>query len=276
MASGVGASEAARVLFNRQSRGGLALERVTLVGQQDVRDVETAGVIFGGSVTVQRTAAEVAALSKGTSAGPILAAAVRVLHARAGAIERLVDVGCGAGDLLRVVGLQPCSYVGVDLVRYERFPSDATGFVAADLNSRIPLEDGSADAVVSVETIEHLENPRAFMRELVRLTRPGGLVLVTTPNQLSSLSKLTLLVKNRFNAFTDRDYPAHITALLETDLRRIAAECGLADIQVTFTDSGRIPGTPFNWPRTLGLRGRWFSDNVLMSGLKPRTTPAVT
>ncbi len=106
------------------------------------------------------------------------------------------------------------------------------------------------------------------MRELVRLARPGGLVLVTTPNQLSLLSKLTLVVKNRFSAFTDVDYPAHITALLELDLRRIAVECGLENIQVGFTNHGRIPGSAWSWPKVLGLRGRTFSDNVLLSGFK--------
>jgi SAM-dependent methyltransferase len=215
------------------------------------------------------SALEAALLSKGTSAGPILAAAIRVLDARAGGVERLVDVGCGAGDLLRVLGNRARRYVGVDLVAYEQFPTETTEFVTADLNSRIPLGEDSADVVVAIETIEHLENPRAFMRELVRVARHGGLVLVTTPNQLSLLSKLTLLLKNRFNAFTDRDYPAHITALLETDLRRIAAECGLTDIQVSYTNSGRIPGCPYNWPSVLGLRGQLFSDNLLMSGVKP-------
>lgn len=214
------------------------------------------------------SALEVAALSKGTSAGPILEAGIRVLDARAGVMKRLVDVGCGAGDLLRALGKRVRCYIGVDLLRYDQFPNDSANFVAADLNSRIPLEDASADVVVALETIEHLENPRAFVRELVRLARPGGLVLITTPNQLSLLSKLTLLVKNRFNAFTDRDYPAHITALLESDLLRIAVECGLADIQVTFTDRGRIPGTAFSWPSGLGFRGRLFSDNLLMSGVK--------
>ena len=219
-------------------------------------------------VTGRMSAVEVALSSKGTSAAPILHSAIRILDARSGGVEQLIDVGCGAGDLFRVLGKRARRYLGVDLVRYEGFPSDAAGFVIADLNSRIPLEDSSADVVVAIETIEHLENPRAFVRELVRLIRPGGLVLVTTPNQLSLLSKLTLLVKNRFSAFTDRDYPAHITALLELDLRRIAAECGLADVQVTFTNSGRIPGTAWLWPSGLGLRGRWFSDNLLLSGVK--------
>ena len=228
------------------------------------------GVLCGTAVAAQPTPAEVAALSKGTSAGAILEATLHVLDARCGAVDRLVDVGCGAGDLFRALGERARSYVGVDIIRYEQFPSEGGArFVLADLNGRIPLDDFGADAVVSVETIEHLENPRAFMRELVRLARPGGLVLVTTPNQLSFLSKLTLVVKNRFNAFQDVDYPAHITALVEADLRRIAAECGLEAVQIAFSDQGRIPGTARHWPRALGFGGRWFSDNVLLSGLKP-------
>ena len=148
------------------------------------------------------TPTEIAALSKGTSAPEILAAVLRVLDVRAPTVEQLVDVGCGAGDLFRVLGARVRSYVGVDLVRYDQFPSEgAARFVSADLNGRTPLGDACADVVVSVETIEHLENPRAFMRELVRLAKPGALVLVTTPNQLSFLSKLTLVVKNEFNAF---------------------------------------------------------------------------
>ena len=193
-----------------------------------------------------------------------------LLDARCGMRLRLVDVGCGAGDLFRVLSERLASYVGVDLVRYQEFPGDDRAeFVGVDLNAPIPLPEARADAVVSIETIEHLENPRALFRELVRLVRPGGLVLVTTPNQLSLLSKLTLLVKNQFNAFQDVQYPAHITALVETDLRRIMAECNLEKVEVTFTGSGRIPGTARPWPRMLS--GRWFSDNIVLSGLKRGT-----
>ena len=55
------------------------------------------------------------------------------------------------------------------------FPSDGE-FITADLDAyRVSLPDGVADVVAAVETIEHLENPRAFLRELVRLTKPGGM-----------------------------------------------------------------------------------------------------
>ena len=44
---------------------------------------------------------------------------------------------------------------------------------------------------------------------------------------------------------------------------------GLEAVEVEFTDSGRIPGTALQWPRTLGFRGRLFSDNLILSGLLP-------
>jgi SAM-dependent methyltransferase len=48
--------------------------------------------------------------------------------------------------------------------------------------SRIPAEDESFDVVVSIDVHEHLTEPQVFNRELRRVTRPGGHVIVTTPN----------------------------------------------------------------------------------------------
>src|SRR5579864_9103300 len=145
---------------------------------------------------------------------------------------KLLDIGCGSGNLYPFVRDRLSSYVGVDLVRYDGFPAGAD-WVEANLDQLpLPLASGCVDVVVAVETIEHLENPRAFMRELVRLAKPDGWVLVTTPNQLSLLSLFCLLVKQRFVHFQDVHYPAHITSLLEVDLLRIAAECGLHGISI--------------------------------------------
>ena len=114
-----------------------------------------------------------------------------------------------------------------------------------------------------------IENPRAFMRELVRLAKPGGMVVVTTPNQLSLLSKMTLMLKNRFGAFQDVHYPAHITALLEIDLVRIASACGLQSLSISYTNSGRIVFTPLHYPRTVSRRWpRAMSDNICLIGAK--------
>lgn len=208
-----------------------------------------------------------AKLSAGSSNEAIYRAVAIALAERGVRGGAIIDVGCGVGNLFPFVREQFSRYVGADAVRYDGFPLGAE-FIQVDLDSgRVPLPDGAGDVVAAVETIEHLENPRAFARELTRLCRPGGWVIVTTPNQLSLLSKLTLVLSNEFNAFRATSYPAHLTALLEVDLRRIAAECGWTEVAVRYSCQGRVPGTARRWPRSLS-RGfpRALSDNVLVVG----------
>jgi 2-polyprenyl-3-methyl-5-hydroxy-6-metoxy-1,4-benzoquinol methylase len=197
----------------------------------------------------------------------MVARALRVVRPAGGT---LLDVGCGVGRFWPTARAQFDRYIGCDVIRYEGFPADAE-FVQAELNTnQVPLPSGFADVVTAVETIEHLENPRAFARELVRLVKPGGWVVITTPNNLSILSKLTLVVKNQFNAFQDSSYPAHITALLERDLKRIAAECGLVDLRTAFSLRGRLPGTAWHFPRwACRCLPRALSDNILIMGHRP-------
>jgi 2-polyprenyl-3-methyl-5-hydroxy-6-metoxy-1,4-benzoquinol methylase len=205
--------------------------------------------------------------SRGVSNESILLMVCRAIERRQISGECLVDVGCGAGNLYRRVHSSFLHYVGVDAVRYEDFPEQAK-FCHFDLDSgRIPLPDESADVVAALEVIEHLENPREFMRKLVRLAKPGGWVIVTTPNQLSLLSLLTLLAKHRFQAFQDVHYPTHLTALLEIDLSRIAAECQLAEIEIEYSLTGRIPLTARHYPQLLSRQfPRALSENVLVIG----------
>ncbi|MFQ4146231.1 class I SAM-dependent methyltransferase [Chlorogloeopsis sp. ULAP02] len=209
--------------------------------------------------------------SLGSSSDPIYQMVARTVAQRhPGGV--LVDVGCGRGKLWSFVRDRFDRYIGVDAVRYPDFPPQLE-FIPFNFDiGKAPLPESFADVVCAVETIEHLENPRAFVRELVRLTKPGGLVIVTTPNQLSLLSKLTFILKNQFNAFQEAPglYPAHITALLEIDIFRIFTECKITEIQIQYSNYGRMPFTPWHWSENLGFRGRAFSDNILCVG-KPKT-----
>jgi len=221
-------------------------------------------------VTQPPTVEERARASLGTSGEAIyrmVSAAIAARHPGGGT---LLDVGCGSGRLWPFLRERFDRYVGVDAVRYDGFPAEGE-FHAADLDAQaLPFAD-AAEVVAAVETIEHLENPRAFVRALVRAAKPGGWVIVTTPNQLSLLSRATLLAKGEHNAFRDASYPAHITALLEVDLRRIAAECGLEEVTVEFSHSGRVAGSGRHYPGWLSrLWPRGLSDNLLLAGRKPR------
>lgn len=206
-----------------------------------------------------------ARLSLGRSHQRIYRIVADVLGAR-GAGGVLADVGCGSGELWLALHGRFRTCIGVDAVRYDGLPAGVE-FHAADLDAGLPLADASVDAAAAVEVIEHLENPRAFVRELARVVRPGGWIVVTTPNQLSALSLLTLVVKGRFSAFQDASYPAHRTALLEIDLRRIMSECGLSEIAVAFTRLGRLPLSPWHYPDPVAaLAPRWLSDNIVIAG----------
>ena len=128
-----------------------------------------------------------ARLSAGASSTVIHEAVAAALLERAVHGERLLDVGCGAAGLRPFVQALCDRYVGTDVVRHSGFPPDAE-FLLANLDAgNVPLPDGSCDVVACVETIEHVENPRALMREMTRLVRPGGWLVVTTPNQLGRI-----------------------------------------------------------------------------------------
>jgi 2-polyprenyl-3-methyl-5-hydroxy-6-metoxy-1,4-benzoquinol methylase len=214
-------------------------------------------------------AADRASRSGGASETAIYAMVADALRYAGVSTGTLFDVGCGSGNLYHFMRDRVSSYVGIDLVRYDGFPAGAE-WIEANLDKLpLPLPAECTDVVAAVETIEHLENPRAFMRELVRLAKPGGKVVVTTPNQLSLLSKMTLMLKNRFGAFQDVHYPAHITALLEIDLIRIASACGLQSLSISYTNSGRIGFTSLHYPRMVSRRWpRAMSDNICLIGTK--------
>ena len=206
--------------------------------------------------------------SGGTSHDAIYRAVAEALDTT-GASGTVADVGCGSGAMRPFTRKRFSRYIGVDAIRFASL-SPPVPLVRADLDAPIPLGDAIADAAIAVETIEHLENPRAFVRELARITRPGGWVIVSTPNQLSAMSIATLVARQRFAAFQDVHYPAHRSALLEVDLRRIAAEAGLDTVHVQYNLAGRMPLTARHYPRAVArLSPRLFSDTVILSARKP-------
>ena len=92
---------------------------------------------------------------------------------------RLVDLGCGTEDFLVPLLEWADEIVGVDILpltgEYHRY-------LEADLNKEIPLDDGSADVVISRYVLEHLEFPNSLFKEIHRVLRPGGATLLLTPN----------------------------------------------------------------------------------------------
>ncbi|MCF7785951.1 MAG: methyltransferase domain-containing protein [Prosthecobacter sp.] len=212
--------------------------------------------------------------SKGTSTSAIIDHALRAAL-KMGTARSMLEFGAGKGDLIRQLLDAGWSgpITGADLFARPESLQDNIAWVQADLNLPLQLDGASFDLVVSTEVIEHLENPRAVAREFARLLRPGGQVLLTTPNQESLRSLISLLVTGHFALFQDSCYPAHITALLRKDLMRVFKEAGFENIQFSFVAHGGIPKRPhISWQKVSGglLHGRWFSDTIVMTAELPQ------
>lgn len=103
-----------------------------------------------------------------------------------------LDVGCGEGGLAKALSDRGSEVVGAELdprnlaiCRAARsYNESAPGALVRGTGVRLPFRDASFDLVTSVETIEHVDRPEAFVAEMFRVVRPGGHVLVTTPNGL--------------------------------------------------------------------------------------------
>ena len=223
------------------------------------------------ALSARRAAA--AAESGGISNDTVYAAIERELAA-IGPVGDVLDFGAGTGQFtlrLRNAGRYR-SVTGADLLpRADTAPADLR-WVQGDLNDRLPVGDRSFDLIVAAEVIEHLENPRAMCREIFRLLRPGGRLVLSTPNNESWRSIVALVVRGHFVAFGDTSYPAHITPLVRQDLDHVLTEAGFVDRSFSFSDIGGIPGMPTRtWQTLLGGRAKGvrFSDNVVVTARRP-------
>lgn len=104
--------------------------------------------------------------------------------------ESVLDVGCGTGLVGRE--LRQRGYAGrlhgLDLSEASLAVAAASGaydeVTPADLQQPLPLGDASADAVLCVGVMTYLPDVEAIWRELARVTRPGGVVVVTQREDL--------------------------------------------------------------------------------------------
>jgi ubiquinone/menaquinone biosynthesis C-methylase UbiE len=104
---------------------------------------------------------------------------------RAQTFSSVLDVGCGTGDFVQLFDATRTRYLGIDISANmiaecrRLFPGHE--FKVAD-GDAIDAPDASVDLVLSIGVLEYLKDPAGHLRELARVTRAGGNVIVTVPN----------------------------------------------------------------------------------------------
>jgi 2-polyprenyl-3-methyl-5-hydroxy-6-metoxy-1,4-benzoquinol methylase len=147
--------------------------------------------------------------------------------------NRLLDVGCGKGDLL--ARLRPHGWNG------EGLEVDAEAAASARTQQGLKVYEGelashrfpdhSFDAITMNHVIEHVHDPVSLMGECLRLLKPGGRMVMATPNIRS-------LVYGRFGGNCSLlDPPRHLHLFTKRNLKECAARAGFRSV-----DSWCVPG----------------------------------
>lgn len=173
---------------------------------------------------------------------------------------RALDIGCGAGSLSVALAARGISVHAIDPVK-EMLDLARQNAVEAGVTDRVTLgvgniysldaEDASFDVVIALGVFVYLDRPDVALREMARVTRPGGHIIFSTPNRIA----LTLLVDPLRNPFLHSLWELVKSALLRSGIR----------IRTPWSDKTALNGHP--WPDSI-IHSRRFIDKLLVrSGL---------
>lgn len=101
----------------------------------------------------------------------------------------VLDIACGVGYGSYLLAAYALKVTGIDInkesieVAKKKYSRPQLSFLNGDVEN-IPVENASFDVVISFETLEHITNHDKMLEEIKRVIKPGGLLLISTPDKL--------------------------------------------------------------------------------------------
>ncbi|MBA4418036.1 MAG: hypothetical protein C0392_09025 [Syntrophus sp. (in: bacteria)] len=154
-----------------------------------------------------------------------------------------LDIPTGLGALARVLHDMGFKVSCCD-IDPSQFLAEGLTVETGDLNGRIPYDDGQFDYVCFLEAIEHTENPYNAVRELARVLKPGGILILSTPNYLNIERRLKFLITGFFTRPMSREtflgscqgktYGMHLSPIGYTLIRFALEHAGFTIREITY------------------------------------------
>ena len=198
------------------------------------------------------------------------------------ASKRVLEIACGRGGLAcRLAGVSnppPTELIAGDISttavgKARAFAASLdirnVRWIVCDIHA-LAHPDAAFDTVICCETIEHLRRPLAALAEVARVLKPGGRLLLTTPNYLGPLGLYRGYLRLRGRRFTEVGQPVNRFTLLPLTLvwlRRVGLRVTTVDATghyLPWPGKPPVPIAQLDW-RLL----RWFALHSLVKAQKP-------
>ena len=150
---------------------------------------------------------------------------------------KVLDFGCGNASLSRYI--PECDYHGFDLSHKNVKSANNPKVIQADYENGLPYADDSFDLVMMIDVIEHCFITCFALEEALRVTKPNGFLMLTTPNLASIYNRVFLMlgtmpvgpeVSERKNYGTLLPFPGqpagHIRVMTTGALQAMSIDCG--------------------------------------------------
>jgi 2-polyprenyl-3-methyl-5-hydroxy-6-metoxy-1,4-benzoquinol methylase len=159
-------------------------------------------------------------------------------------VESVLDVGCGSGNFLAYAGEIGIRAVGVDV---DPRAVEAARERGCDAHLPGDLDEAEFDAVTLWDVIEHVTDPDSLLKEATDRLRPGGALLMETPDGRFFVRRALLALyrvsSGRVNLTRPLYYPEHKIYFSESGLRAMLARAGIHVVQVVRLNSPRAKMT---------------------------------